>query len=217
MKARSAGREETLFLRGDVGIDGQATEEQQDAQEVEQGKAREQFLRGKAYLGREFLTWLLWRSESGEALLERDGAPLVVILTDRLVLRGIAGEVVELVVRGAMAPYSPLVREALDRGLLIHAARLRLTHGERTYEVSVDAEFMDYRSARLPALLTDQEDDQIEERLYLTEQMTLLLGALLEQFLALRTEPRWLREVVPEMKAWMQAPPATGPRKDRAA
>ena len=42
-------------------------------------------------------------------------------------LRGIAGEVVETVVRGAMAPYSPLVRRALERGLLVHQARVALS------------------------------------------------------------------------------------------
>src|SRR3954471_9515319 len=121
MGKREQAREEAAFMRGDVGVDGAATEEKQDEAEVERGKAREQFLRGKAYLGREFLTWLLWRSESAEPLLEFDGLPLTVILTKRLVLRGIAGDVVETIMKGDMAPYSPLVRQSLNRGLLIHA------------------------------------------------------------------------------------------------
>lgn len=203
MGRREQAREEAAFLRGDVGVDGQATEEKRDEAEVERGKATEQYLRGKAYLGREFLTWLLWRSESGDTLLEHDGLPLTVLFDGRIVLRGIAGEVTELIARGAMAPYSALVKEALDRGLLIHSARLRLTHGEKSYEVTLDAEFLDVRGAKLPELMSEEEDDQLVERLYLTEQLSALLEALLADFLKVRGGKRWSRELVPAMKQWL--------------
>lgn len=195
--------EETKFARGDVGVDGQATEEKEDVAEVERGKAREQFLRGKSYLGREFLTWLLYSSESGEPLFTHEKEPLTLILSDKIVLRGIAGEIVELTARGAMAPYSPLIRRALNRGLLIHATRLRLMHGERTYEANVDAEHLDIRSAKLPELRSEEDDDRIEERIYLAEQLSLLLQMLLDQFLLLRASRRWNKVVVPSMKEWM--------------
>ncbi len=81
MGKREQAREEAAFMRGDVGVDGAATEEKQDAAEVEKGKAREALLRGKAYLGREFLTWLLWRSESGDPLTAFEKAGLTVLFT----------------------------------------------------------------------------------------------------------------------------------------
>lgn len=203
MSRKRMPSEETRFLRGEIGVDGAAAEEEKDLAEVERGKAREQFLRGKAYLGREFLTWLLWSSESGEPLLSWDDEPLTVLLTDRLVLRGIAGDVVEMSVRGAMAPYSPIVRQALDRGLLIHSARMQFVHGERRYHLGLDAEHLDIKGAKLPALLSEEEDDKIRERLFLTDQLSGLLQALLEHFLRLRASKAWMAEVVPAMKEWM--------------
>ena len=205
MGKREQAQEEARFMRGDVGVDGQATEDKQDAVEAERGKAREQFLRGKAYLGREFLTWLLWRSESAEPLLEFDGVPLTVMLTKRLVLRGLAGDVVETIMKGAMAPYSPLVRQSLDRGLLIHATRLQLVHGDHTYEINVDAEYLDLKSGKLPTLLSENKDDDLHERLHFAERLSGLVQALLETFLRVRASRRWLTDVVPEMKAWMAA------------
>jgi hypothetical protein len=205
---REQAQEEARFMRGDVGIDGEATEETKDTAEVERGKAREQFLRGKAYLGREFLTWLLWRSESGEPLLKYDSLPLTVLLTDRLVLRGIAGDVVETIMKGAMAPYSPLVRQSLNRGLLIHSTRLRLMHGEQTYTIGVDAEYLDLKSGKLPTLLSEKGEDDLHERLYFAERLSNLMQALLEAFLQLRASRRWLKDVVPEMKEWMAQTPA---------
>ncbi len=215
MAGRRAAREETAFLRGEVGVDGAAAEAARDQAEVERDKARDQFLRGKAWLGRELLTWLLYRSEAAEPLLSFEKQPLSVLLADRLVLRGIAGEVIESTVRGATAPYSPLVRRALDRGLLVHQARLHLAHGERSYQVTLDAEFFDIKSAKLPALVAEEEDDRLQERLYLSEQLAGLTRALIETFLELRASPEWANQEVPAMKAWMSA--ADPARKKRSA
>jgi hypothetical protein len=204
MAKREQAREEAAFARGDVGVDGAATEEVKDEAEVEKDKAREQLLRGRAYLGREFLTWLLWRSESGDALVQHDKAGVTVLFLGRVVLRGVAGDVTELSARGTLAPYSENVRHSLDRGLLVSQARLRITHGEREFEVTLDAEFLDVRAAKLPALMTEEEDDQLSERLDLTEQLGGLIDALVELFLGVRASRAWSKQVVPEMKAWMK-------------
>ncbi len=203
---REQARTETAFLRGEVGVDGVATgREERDEAEVERDRAREQLLRGRTWLGREFLTWLLWRSESGDPLAEWEGAGVVVLFTDRLVLRGIAGDVTELSARGALVGYAEQVRRALDAGLLVHAARLRLTHGEKVYDVTVDAEFLDVRAAKMPEVLKEEEDDQTLERLYLTEQLSGMLDALLAAFIRVRTSASWMQEIVPAMRGWMSA------------
>jgi len=203
-RARAKAQDEARFARGETGVDGQATEEKLDEAELEKGKAREQYLRGKAYLGRELLTWLLWKSESGEPLLEHDGHPVTVLFTGRAVLRGIAGEVTELSARGAMAAYSVLLRQALDRGMLLHGARLRITCGEKAFELTLDADALDVKSAKLPELLSEEEDDRLAERLWLAEELSAMVQALLEAFLLLRGSRKWGKEAVPAMKAWMR-------------
>jgi hypothetical protein len=204
----SGGRQkasaEARFAKGQVGVDGAAVEEKKDEGELERGKAREQYLRGKAYLGREFLTWLLFKSESGDPLVEVEKEKVTVLFVGRILLRGIAGEVTELSARGAMAPYSVLVRSSLERGLLLHGARLRLTHGEKPYEVSLDADWLDVKSAKLPELLSEEEDDRLTERLYLTEKLSAILDALLAEFMKVRGTRRWSKDVVPQLKAWMR-------------
>lgn len=204
MSRREEARSEAAFLRGDTGIDGNATEEKKDEVEAERGKAREQLLRGKTYLGREFLTWLLWRSESGDALLDFEGQALVVLFTGRVILRGIHGEVTELAAKGTLAPYSEQVRRALDQGLLLHSGRVRLTHGERSFEVTLDAEFLDVRAAKLPELMTEEEDDRTAERLYLVEQLSSMIDALVTDFLSVRASAAWSKRVVAELKSWMR-------------
>lgn len=204
MGRREAAFAEAKFLRGQTGVDGAATEEKKDEAELELDKARDGFLRGKTFLGREFLTWLLFTSESGDPVVQHDGEGVVVLFSGRVVLKGIHGEVHELSARGAMAPYSEQVKHALDRGLLVHGARVRLTRGERTWECALDAEFLDVRSAKLPALLTEEEDDRVTERIELIEQLSAMIDSLLEAFIAIRVSKTWGKKVVPAMKTWMK-------------
>ena len=67
--------EESAFLRGDIGVDGQAVEEVKDEGELEQTKVMEELVRGRTYLGREFLTWLLWRTNDAASLVTIDNSP----------------------------------------------------------------------------------------------------------------------------------------------
>jgi hypothetical protein len=206
MARRCEAWAEAAFLRGDAGVDGAATDaDVRDEAEVERDQAREQLLRGRTWLGRELLTWLLWRSEAGDPLVEVDGAGLGVLFTGRVLLRGFAGDVAELSARGVAAPYAPQVRRALASGLLVHQARLRLTHGERSFEVTLDAEHLQVRSAKLPELLTEEEDDRAAERLDLCEQLGRFVDALVDAFLAERSGKAWARKTVPALRAWMQA------------
>jgi hypothetical protein len=206
MGRREEARKEAAFLRGDLGVDGQSTggEETRDVAELERDKAREQFVRGRTWLGREFLTWLLWRSEPGETLISHEDEPLSVLFAGRVVLRGLHGDVSELSAKGPLAPYSEQVRRALDAGLLLHSARVRFTRGERSWEATLDAEFLDVRSAKLPELLTEEEDDRIGERLDLADQLSRMIDALVRAFLEVRVSPAWGSKVVPAMKRWMR-------------
>jgi hypothetical protein len=199
-------------------VDGQSTasEETKDQAELERDKAREQFVRGRTWLGREFLTWLLWKSEPGDALITYESEPLTVLFAGRVTLRGLHGDVSELSAKGAMAPYSDQVRRALDEGLLLHAARLRFSLGERMWEASLDAEFLDVRSAKLPELLTEEEDDRITERLELSDQLSRMIDALVQAFLDVRLSKKWSAEIVPEMKKWMTLETAGTNLIDRA-
>lgn len=209
MARREQARAEAAFLRGDTGVDGASTKgadgaEQKDVAELERDKARDQLFRGGTWLGREFLTWLLWRSEDGDPIARLGDLELVPNFTGRVTLRGIHGEVVELAAKGTLAPYSLHVKRALDDGLLVHAARVKIAAGEREWEASLDAEYMDVKSAKLPELLTEAEDDRLSERLDLADQLSGMIDALVASFISVRTSRAWSKEVMPQLKAWMK-------------
>ncbi len=209
-KKMRAASTETQFLRGDVGADGAATSEARDEGEKEQAGAREALLRGRTWLGREALTWLLFRSESTEPVVHVDRKPLSVLFTGKIVLRAAGGEIVELSAKGVAGPYSQLVKQALATGLLVHGARLQFTHGDDVYEATVDAENFDIRSAKLPVLLQEEESDRIAERLELTTRLSKLVDACVEKFVDARVDRTWQTKISSAMKEWMAPKTPTG-------
>ena len=196
-------KEERAFLRGEVGVDGAAVEEEKDESQAELAKAQEALLRGRTWLGRECLTWLLWKSESTEALLTVDAQPVSVVFNGKLTLRAASGDVTEAQVKGVSAPYSKLVKHALGKGLLVHTAKFQLTWGEQVYDFTLDAEFFDIRSAKLPTLLQEEEDDKLTERLELATRASTLTDALVAAFVKERCGKGWNSKTVPALKEWM--------------
>lgn len=186
-----------------VGVDGEPVEETRDEAEIARAKAAEALVKNRAYLGREMLTWLLWRSASGDPIVHVDDEPVTALLSGDVVLRGLAGEATELAVKGHTSAYAEVVRHAILRGLLIHRARLRLMHGERVFEVTLDAEHLDLRAAQLPALLREEQDDRRAERLWLVAHLGRLVDALWEAFMQVRTSRRWARKEVADLRSWL--------------
>lgn len=204
MSKKSKSQEEGRFLRGETGVDGLEVVEEIDEEAQEKGSAKEQLFRSRTWLGREFLTWLLWRSESTEPLCQHEGEPVSVIFSDRMILKGIKGEVTEVSLKGKQSPYSSECKYGLSQGLLVHTARLVLTVGERAWEATIDAENLDIRSGKIPQLLTEEDDDRRTERIDLTERLSDMIDALVGVFLEIRTRPTWRKQIVPQMQSWMR-------------
>ncbi|MBS1152772.1 MAG: hypothetical protein H6Q89_4470 [Myxococcaceae bacterium] len=203
MNARAQAQAEARFLKGETGVDGASGKVEVDPEVAEQAKAKEALYRGRAWLGREALCWILMKSESAEPLCKVDGQPLRVVFTGKILLRAGSGEVTEVAAKGVSAPYASIVRFALARNLLVHGARLQLTHGEQSFEVTLDAERFDLRAGKLPALLNEgDEGEELVERLELVSRLGRLIDALLAQFIKVRVGPQWEKSVVPELKAW---------------
>ena len=76
----------------------------------------------KRFLGREFLTWLVYRIEEGEAHVEHGGQPFEVQLGDRLVLAGEGQDRPTLTLTGA-GDVRPEIGAGLRGGKLIDRAR----------------------------------------------------------------------------------------------
>jgi hypothetical protein len=157
-----------------------------------------------AFLGREFLTWLLWRADQGENDFTLEGDTFVVTFAGRIIFGGLAGDVSKGRLDGKSAAYSIEARAAIGAGRTIREAQLHFAVGEREWTCAL-TDALDLRSVKLPALLTEEEDDRFMERMTLLEELQRMVQAMYQAFLAERLAPKkqW-QKVVNVMGQWAQ-------------
>jgi recombination associated protein RdgC len=160
--------------------------------------------------GREFLTWLWFKSE------ERNGMILIpgigeteVQFVRRLVLESGDGEYSESVVCQGMHADLKEGREALRQGKKIREARLQLIRDAATWEFTFKADRFEFQSLKMPVVMDsdeeqDNRDGRVLERIYLLETVVNCMDQLFALFVALRLSETWQQEQG-RMEKWLQA------------
>lgn len=166
----------------------------------------------KRFLGREFLTWLLFRVEEDGGRLAIGDDVVELALGDRVVLQeqGERNARLTLVDEGDMRPE---LGAGLRRGKLIDRARIAVTRGERRWELSLDGGLLTYDSLRCPklgerdAVPGDDARARFENDLFLrladVEEVVGFLDHLFASFCRLRASARWEAETLPALRAWI--------------
>ncbi|HTY23839.1 MAG TPA: hypothetical protein VMC85_11950 [Desulfomonilaceae bacterium] len=166
-------------------------------------------LREKAFLGREFLTWLWFKSEQTGGRIELPGQKVIeVIFLDRMTLDlsdvdtpqtvTLKGEHSEL--REGLA--------ALREGKKIEEARISVRSGSNDFTTVVKATWFSFGSFRTPRVVPPEESEEgIEgaflEKVYLIEEGMEAIDALFEYFLSLRISEAWETMELPALRQWV--------------
>jgi recombination associated protein RdgC len=160
-------------------------------------------------IGREFLTWLWFKSEerSGKIQIPNLGE-VEVLFVRRLVLESGDGEYAEQVVCQGMHADLKEGKEALRQGKKITAARLRVAHDKTEWEFTLKADRFHFQSMKLPTLPEGDEEEtdregQLLERIYLIEKVTGLMDQLFGTFMTIRLSGDWAHEQG-RMEKWLR-------------
>ena len=175
---------------------------------------REDNLDELSFLAREFLTWLVFHADVDGGGFEGAGeiGAFTIQFGGRLTLRTTAGLVTDMTVKGSSPAISPDLRYALAGGLAVKEAELSLVFGEaasssddeeRAYVFALAADGFDLKRVKIPALLTEEEDDRADERLALIGELDAALQHAYAHFVDLRCRPSWKRSVIPALRAWL--------------
>jgi hypothetical protein len=105
--------------------------------------------------------------------------------------------------KGGAAAHSSAARAGIGAGRTLREADLRIIRGDRGWRVGLDAETLDLRAVKLPALLTEEDDDHLLERVALIDELDGLVKEAFGEFLRDRTRPAWHRSVLPALRAWL--------------
>ncbi len=158
-----------------------------------------------AFLGKEFLTWLWFKTDLQEGLITiPDGGPAAEIwFCDRIVLSG-AGQGAEKVAVKTEDPSTcPECRSALAQGKKVETARIRIVRAQREWTVTIKGEDLAVGSVKLPAVLTKEEDDKARERFTLLDQLDGMIVALFTEFVNVRCDAEAWKPQLDMMRAWI--------------
>ncbi|MBN1665025.1 MAG: recombination-associated protein RdgC [Deltaproteobacteria bacterium] len=159
--------------------------------------------------GRDFLTWLWYKSE------ERNGSiafspqeEVELVFTRRIVLASGDGDYAEQIVCQGLHAGLLEGKEALRQGKKIKEARVRLAVDADVFEFTFKADRFHLQSLKLPETLDDEDDRDADgktlERLYLIERPFKTMERLFGLYLDLRLSPQWDADETPRMNKWLE-------------
>ncbi|MCX5839333.1 MAG: hypothetical protein NTW71_12590 [Deltaproteobacteria bacterium] len=159
-------------------------------------------------VGREFLTWLWFKSEERNGMIRfPGGGESEVVFVRRLVLEAGEGEYAETVVCQGLHADLKEGKEALRRGKKITAARLRMAHDKAEWEFTFKADRFHFQSLKLPSAAENEGEEadregQILERIDLIEKAAGMMDQLFRLFLDTRLSEGWGKEQT-RMQKWI--------------
>lgn len=158
------------------------------------------------FLGREFLTWLWYRSEKQEGLFERpDDSPVEVWFDAKLVLEA-QGDIKEQnVIKSETPTETDEARASLLTGKQVSEARLRVINEQKQWTVNLKGEELQLTGVKVPALLSREDDDQVFERFYLLEELEGIIEGLFSTFVQVRLDDDGWREEIQAIRQWVHA------------
>ncbi len=160
------------------------------------------------FMGREFLTWLWFKSE------ERDGmfpvAPIGEVglwLDDRVTLKSDSDEAPETVVCSGENSDLKEARFALAEGKKITQARFRMEIAENEWSFTLESAALNVRSMRPPRVVVDTREDPeglFFERVKLLELAISALDGIFFGFVKMRLSDEWEAKEVPAIARWIR-------------
>lgn len=157
------------------------------------------------FLGSEFVLWLWFSRDVLGGVLELPGRGGVELaLESPLLLVDPVADTERVNIRGFDPLGSLEAEHALLRGKLPRKVALRLGFQQSEWLALLDGASLGLSGVKLPALLSEGEEEHFHERMRLLEQLHDLVQDLYRHFLSVRLSPRWLDELLPAMRRWLR-------------
>lgn len=158
----------------------------------------------KSFLGREFLTWLWYLSESNKhkVALEHLGE-FTFYVDDKLVLSSSDGAVRENSLKGGTPGYAQEAKLALVGGKLVHEAKFILQDVERQWMWTMRSDSLLFKAVALPPTQDPDPAGRMLERMKYMQLLVEFVESLYKRFLARRLSPTFGDELR-AMGEWMQ-------------
>jgi hypothetical protein len=160
------------------------------------------------FLGREFLVWLWFKSETGEGRFSLGQSGSAELWFDgRIVLQPDGDDGDEKVICLGQNSRPPEARFALAEYKTITEAKIKLAIGDDEWSFILDSTWMNFKSFMTPKVMQDNEKDPeglFYEKFYLIEQALSAMDTILSSFLKIRLSPDWEESELPALIRWIK-------------
>jgi len=167
-----------------------------------------ELLNEKEFLGREFLTWLWFKSETEDGLCTLDNSQQVELcFDDKVVLQSDEVEGVQTVI--CQGEHSELTeaRHALREGKKVTQAKIKLIIGDNEWSFTLDSTWLNLKSLKTPKVMLDTKEDPeglFYEKAFLLDRAISSIEQIFVKFLKIRISNEWDIKELPAIQQWMQ-------------
>ena len=168
------------------------------------------------FLGREFLIWLWWQSESKGGVFAVAEEQRVGIALDRLLEFHDEATGVRVVVRGDAPTRAPEAREALSRGMQLLRAGLIVTVGDENVNLVLDGGSLDLRSVKCERPAGDSREERDASALSALFGLVESLNQVYRAFLYERFSDRFVGDISARLHEWA-ASATSGARRSQGS
>jgi hypothetical protein len=164
-------------------------------------------------IGREFLTWLWFKSEERNGRIKLSSTEEVELhFLKRIALEAGEGEYSQGVVCHGIHAELKEGKEAIRQGKKVKEAGLKLTHDKNEWEFTLKADSFYFQSLKLPVQDWQETPEDpsggLLERIYLIENAVKTIDSLYESFLQIRYSPQWKEKETKLLTKWLEQTPS---------
>jgi hypothetical protein len=159
------------------------------------------------FLGREFLVWLWFRSETQEGRFDLGEAGKAELWFDgKITLQSDGDEATEIVTCAGENSELREARFALTENKKVTQALIKLTFEENTWSFVLDSTWINFRSFKAPKVIQDKKEDPeglFYEKVFLIDQAVSAINTLFSTFIKLRVSQDWQMQELPALLKWI--------------
>jgi hypothetical protein len=164
-------------------------------------------VRKTEFLGREFLLWLWFKSETGDGIFDLgDKGKAELWLDGKITLQSENERGVETITCAGENLSMKQARFALAEEKEIREATLKLVIGDNQWSFVLDSTWMNFRSFKTPRVMNDGREDPdglFYEKAFLIEEAISAMDRIYSSFIERRLSPEWLSEERHAIARWI--------------
>ncbi len=163
-------------------------------------------VRETEFLGKEFLAWLWFRTETERGSFKLGDKTLEIWFDGKITLQGENERGLETITCSGESQNMKAARFALAENQEVVQATLVLSMDDNQWTFVLDSLWLNFRTFKTPRVIQDKRDDPdglFYEKMFLIEAAVSAMDGVYAEFLKLRLSPEWSTEEIPALSKWI--------------